>query len=145
VKAWDWNEPDSLTSPASYLPKSWTCQDFEIAKKELVRQVRQRMDYLREREGYRNGVMAVEPRTVEYKFAKLLGFLRPKAQYPRNASYIAKHFNAEERRVLFGLLDHLEEYMPWRGFEMLKVYERVRAAREIEMGLGADKPDKKHK
>jgi hypothetical protein len=54
--------------------------------------------------------------------------LRPKALYPRNASYINRHFNKEERRVLYGLLDEIEDHIPWKGIAWHDVFEAVRKA-----------------
>jgi hypothetical protein len=122
AKAWDLTRPETLTAVAL----GWNDEEFEIVRKEYIRQIRTQMGYLRSREEMRSGVRPVEPLDIEYKFAKLLGFLRPKAQYPRNASYINKHFNGEERRVLYGLLDEIEEHMPWPGISVHDIFERIR-------------------
>jgi len=74
---------------------------------------------LRAREMMRSGATPVDPITIESKLARLLSFVRPKAKYPRNASYIAQHFNASERRVLYELLDDIEERVPWNRLKDL--------------------------
>jgi hypothetical protein len=125
AKAWNRKSPETLKS----MPKhegNFTEEKFEIFRKECIRQFRDRLGYLRLRQEMRDGVRHVKPLDLEYKFAKLLREIRPKALYPRNASYLAKHFDQEERRVIYGLLDDIEDYVRWKGILWHKVYERMR-------------------
>jgi hypothetical protein len=84
---------------------------------------------LRVRQMRRNGELPVEALDIEHKLGKLLHFLRPKAEYPQNASHINRHFNSDERRILYGLLDDIEEHVPWRGFLLTKAWSAIRKAR----------------
>jgi hypothetical protein len=117
---------ETLTSPAQALPRTLTDEEFEIARQELIRQADRHLGYLRLREQMRCGGRTVEPLDVEEKFAALLHFLRPSARYPRNATHISRHFGAEQRRVLYALLDDLEEHVRWNGFGLHQVYEQLR-------------------
>ncbi len=109
---------------------NFTEEKFEIFRKECIRQFRERLGYLRLRQEMRDGVRHVKPLDLEYKFAKLLREIRPKTLYPRNASYLATHFDQEERRVIYGLLDDIEDHVRWKGILWHKVYERMREPRD---------------
>ena len=126
ICVWDRNRPETLSFPATGLPDNLTDQEFEIARKEFVRQAKRRMGYLRVREEMRTGLRPVEPLDIEHKLGTLLHFVRPKAQSAQNASYIEKHFNEKERCILFGLLDDIEEHMRCRVFSLHDAYERLR-------------------
>jgi hypothetical protein len=113
ARTWDQTRPETFDDKP--MLSQWKDADFEVAKAEYIRQVKSRLGYLRVCEEMRSGVRGVDALEIERKFAILLGFLRPKVQYPRNASYINRHFNTEKRRVLYGLLDDIEEHIPWGG------------------------------
>ena len=139
AKNWNRARPETLRGIASgpvvdpvtrkaagFLTDGFSDEEFENLRSEYIRQAKARMRYLRTREDFRSGAQSVDPLDIEYKFARLLHFLRPKAQYPRNASHIARHFNQEQRRVLYGLLDEIEEHMPWEGFILMRALEAMR-------------------
>jgi hypothetical protein len=117
VKAWDRTRPETLRG-IDKLVAAGLDDDFEFVRKDFVRQAKARLSCLRVRQMRRNGELEVEGLDIEHKLGKLLRFLRPKAAYPQNASDINHHFNSDERRILYGLLDDLEEHLPWKGFSL---------------------------
>jgi hypothetical protein len=64
-----------------------------------------------------NGTAPIEALDIEYQLGRLLRRLRRKALYPQHASYIAKHFDREQMRVLYHLLDEIEDRIPRDGLE----------------------------
>jgi hypothetical protein len=126
AKAWDQTRPETYDDEPMLDVWKDKHKAFSVAKAEYIRQIKSRLGYLRTRNELRTGIREVTGLTIEYKFATLLRFLRPKALYPRNASYINRHFNEEERRVLYGLLDEIEEHIPWEGIVWHDVFEAVR-------------------
>jgi hypothetical protein len=124
AKVWNRKVPETLKG----MPKhedNFSEEKFEIFRRECIRQFKERLGCLRVRQEMRDGVRHVKPLDLEHKLAKLLREIRPNALYPRNASYLAKHFGAEERRVMYGLLDDIEDHVRWK-FLWHKVYERMR-------------------
>ena len=120
AKAWDPARSETLRWIDQGLAQSLSSVKFEtVMKKNYIRRSKGRLSHLRAREMMRSGATPVDPITIESKLARLLSFVRPKAKYPRNASYIAQHFNASERRVLYELLDDIEERVPWNRLKDL--------------------------
>jgi hypothetical protein len=129
VNAWDRARPETLRGIDRGVAKGLSKHEFQIVQRNFVRQAKQRLSYLRAREMMRSGAIPIAPLTVEGKLARLLSFVRPKAKYPRNATYIAHHFNAQERRILYELLDDIEEHVPWKGFDLIEAWKQIRRAR----------------
>jgi len=115
VNAWNRTRSETLRRLDRLVADNLSDDEFEIVRKDFVRQAKARLFCLHVRQMRRNGELAVEGLEIEHKLGKLLSFLRPKAEYPRHATHIGTHFG-EERRVLYGLLDDIEEHVPWRGF-----------------------------
>jgi hypothetical protein len=104
---------------------SLTDQEFEIYRKEHIRQLKRRLGLLRYREEIRRHEVPVDAWSLEQKFAELLHLIRPKAECPRNASYLNRHFNETERRVIYALLEEIIEQAPWGGIEWGPVYDQI--------------------
>jgi hypothetical protein len=102
-----------------------TDQQFEIYRHEILQQLKQRLRRLHHREEIRRHEIPVDALTLEYKFGELCRLVRPRAEYPRNASYLNKHFNEEERRIIFALLEEIIEQHYWRGIQWSGVWRRV--------------------
>lgn len=140
VRAWNRSRPETLKGIAKdglvdpdvgysrstrLMTDSLTEVQFEIFREEHIRQLRRRLDLLRHRERIRRRDVPVDAGDLEQKFAELLHLVRRKANYPHNASYLGKHFNEEERRVLYALLEEIIEQAPWRGIEWSPIYKRI--------------------
>jgi hypothetical protein len=113
---------------------SCTDAEFEIVRQECIRQLERRLARLCGREEIRRHEMPVDAWRLEQKFAELLHLIRPKGQYPRNASYLSHHFNEAERRVIYGLLEEIIEHAPprpriqwWRVYQSISTYNKQHA------------------
>ncbi len=104
---------------------SWTPEQFEICRTETIRQLENRLTKLKYREQIRRHEMPVDALSLEEKFGELLRIIRRKAEYPRNASYLAQHFNEGERRIIYALLEEIIEQAPWKGIEWHQIFERI--------------------
>jgi hypothetical protein len=122
VQAWNRRRPETLKGVAKsgmfdadtgestgLIIDRLTDEEFEIYRAEIIRQLKVRLSLLHRREEIRRCEVPVDALALEYKFAELLRLVRRKADYPRNASYLNKHFNETERRIIFGLLEEIIE------------------------------------
>jgi hypothetical protein len=138
VQAWNRNRPETLNGiaksgmfDADTGESTGLCTDlltdeqFEIYRKEIIRQLKGRLTRLHRREEIRRHEMPVDALALEHKFGELLRLIRRKADYPRNASYLNKHFTEMERRVIVALLEEIIEQHSWRGIEWSRVWRRV--------------------
>jgi hypothetical protein len=140
VRAWKRSRPATLKripkdgsfDPAVGYNKStrlitdgFTDEQFEICREEYTRQLERRLELLRHQEEIRRHEVPVDAWTLERKFAQILRLIRPKAEYPLNASYLNMHFDEATRRVIYALLEEIIEHAPWRGVDWSQVCERV--------------------
>jgi hypothetical protein len=138
VKRWDRAYPDTLkgipksgivdfeTGPtARLLTDNYDNDEFEIVRQEYIRQYRARLKLLCHREQVRRHEFAVSALQLEEKFGQFLRLIRPRASYPRNASYINDNFNEAERRVIYGLLEEILEQAPWNGVQWFYVVRKI--------------------
>jgi hypothetical protein len=149
VKAWDRHRlftlkgmipKDGMFDPAvetyrtskRLLTDNYTDDEFEVVRKEYIRQYEARLRLLRHREEARRQEFPVDPLQLEHQFARLLHFIRPKATYPMNASFLNHHFNEAERRVIYALLEEIIKLALWQGISWGKVVERISAHRQRE-------------
>lgn len=100
--------------------------EFARYQKRMILGLRRRLSELHHREEIRRQEAPVTPLMLEQKFAELLRIVRRKAQYPQNASYLNMHFNEEERRVIYALLEEIIEQAPWRGVSLCLLYNGIR-------------------
>jgi hypothetical protein len=73
----------------------------------------------------RKGQVPIDGVVLERKFARLLAAVRRNAKPARNADYLAQQFGEEQRRILFVLLDDIEEQIAWHGFSHARAYDLV--------------------
>jgi hypothetical protein len=147
VKAWDRHRPytlkgmipkDGMFNPAvetyrtskRLLTDRYTDDEFEVVRKEYIRQYEARLNLLRYREEVRRLEFPVDALQLEQQFARLLRLIRRKAAYPMNASYLNSHFNETERRVIYALLEEIMEQAPWQGISWGTVIEKISAYRQ---------------
>jgi hypothetical protein len=100
-------------------------REFARYQKRIIQQLKRRFNLLRYREEIRHRTVPVTPLMLELKFAEILRLIRPKAKYPQNASYLNRHFNEEERRVIYALLEEIIEQNHWHGIEWYPVYHKI--------------------
>jgi hypothetical protein len=134
IEAWDRKYPETLkhvpkdgiinsasethATTSRLITDTFTDEKFETCREGCIKQLRQRLVVLRHREEIRRCEIEVKPLDLEHKFAELLKLIRPKAEYPRNASYINQNFNEKERRVIYALLEGVIEQAPWPGISI---------------------------
>jgi hypothetical protein len=88
-----------------------------------LRQAYQRLEKLREREEKRCGRAPVTGSDVQAQLSNILKHLRPKIQYPKWAEMVDEKFNAEQRGVLYRMLDEIDGQIPWKGFVFADAHE----------------------
>jgi hypothetical protein len=131
LKGWDPTRPVVIKgcSLDPSIIDSYTAEEIEIFRQEYVRQAEERLAELRTRQQMRKGRVSVDGEALERKFARLLSEVRRNAKPVRNAHYLAQQFGEEQRRILFVLLDDIEEKIPWRGFSHARAYDLVHEQR----------------
>jgi hypothetical protein len=92
-----------------------TDKKLKSGQKKFIRQANSRLRYYRAREEMRSGRLPVGPLDVERKLASVLRACSG-VQFLQVANYVGKHTNQNERCVLYGLLDDLEERLPAHRF-----------------------------
>lgn len=128
VRAWNQNQPETLKRIAD--ASRYTDDQLEIIRAEHLRQLEARLALFRLREQIRGLEFPVSGLDIEEKFQKVLGLMsgirrRDRVRYPQNASYISQHFDADQRRVLYALLEEVIEMVPWRGINWMLVFSLV--------------------
>jgi len=78
---------------------------FDRFKRAYAEWVRRQLGGLEEAERCRVGNL--EALDLEYKFGDVLRRLNRKASQPRNASFLARHFNKQEMAIIYSLLDDM--------------------------------------
>jgi hypothetical protein len=130
LKAWDRTQPAAVggcLEPS--MVDLYTEEEIEVFRQEYVRQGEERLADLRSRQRMRRGEVPVDGVALEHKFTRLLEAVRRKAKPSHNADYLAQQFGEEQRRILFVLLDDIEEQIPWRGFDRGRAFDLVHELR----------------
>jgi hypothetical protein len=141
VQCWNPHKPETL----EHIPKGGFKDslvtdgldkaEFAIWKDEHIRQIKSRLYWMRSREAKRRGEY-LDGLTLERKFAAIQRAIRRRPQYPRDASYIRSCFNNEQLRVLFCLLDDIEEHVPVRRHvDIGKALDRISNYKHEMAGL----------
>jgi hypothetical protein len=111
--------PKSGTRPLlpgrELITDGYSAEQFETYRQNCIDKLKRRLDLFRRREEIRRLEVPVSGLDLEYKFAELLRLVRPRADYPRIATYLAHHFDGTQRRVIYALLEEIVEQTPWRG------------------------------
>jgi hypothetical protein len=110
VEKWDLNSPKSFRRNEYENVKLFSDDEFSAFKKNIIKQLKRSLAYLRQRELFRSGKEPVSNLTLEYKFDRIAKLVNRKADFPRVASYLSAHFNRNEMCIIYGLLDDIEEY-----------------------------------
>jgi hypothetical protein len=131
VQGWDRNNRGTL----KHIPKrserplvsgrelqtdGYSDEEFEICRQNCIEQLKRRLDQLHRREVIRRHEQPVRALDLKEKFAELLRMVRPKTEYPCNATYLASYFGETERRVIYALLEEIIEKIPWHGIIISK-------------------------
>ena len=119
VNRWDLSDPNSLRGYPREL--DYGPEVFLRVKSSAASQIRERLVVLREREE------ALEKRVdgsdLEYQLRRIAQRCRVKNKHLLFGSeaYFENCFGAKQRRILYGLLQEIEENIPWEGINWWRV------------------------
>jgi len=116
-------------SDSNILPK-WICGaknegEFESLKAAYIRQIQERLEFLRIREVKLTG--PVDSLDVEYELrylARAAGARNPERLH--GAACVINDLGAEQRLELFRLLNVIREEIPWEGIDYYRLYNDAR-------------------
>jgi len=142
VKAWNRSKPETLlhlprlsnpdprTGERGWITDHLSDTQFEVWRNEHARQIKQRLRNLRTREQLRAGI-GINGYAVERKLADLQSKVSRRVRHQRNASYLAQNFTQDQLRIIYCLLDDLEELLPKRPIIALgEVYDLIRLRKQ---------------
>jgi hypothetical protein len=126
VERWDPSRPDALEQISALerrlggnpVPSvHWMSgEDFGVFKASYIAQIKVALDVLRIREARRSGELRVDGASIEHKLKDMLKLIRLRDRYERAAgrfdglaSMLDRTFSSEQCRILYNLLDDIEE------------------------------------
>ena len=151
VERWDLARPETLRqigvmggrAKGATLPSidAMSAEDFAVFKASYLEQIKAALDLLRIREAKRRGELRVDGSSIEHKLKDMLKLIRLRDKYERAASrfhglatMLDHTFSPEQCRILYNLLDDIEEQTYGRVAEDYKAlaaihrHQRVPAA-----------------
>ncbi len=165
VESWDLARPETLRQTGALarriggnaLPPihAMSVEDFAAFKASYLEQIRAALDLLRIREAKRRGQLRVDGSSIEHKLKDMLKVIQLRDKYERAASrfhglatMLDHTFSPEQCRILYNLLDDIEEQTYGRVAEGYKapeaVYQRKRpaptSARGVAQAIGQPAP-----
>jgi hypothetical protein len=142
VERWDLSRPETLGqigimqrringSPAPSL-QGMSAADVAVFKASYIEQIKAALDLLRIRESTRRGELRVDGSSIEHKLKDMLKLIQLRDKYERAASrfhglatMLDHTFSPEQCRILYNLLDDIEEQTYGRVAEGYKALEAV--------------------
>lgn len=110
----------------SYRNKNYKSKLFVEIKDGFKSPIQGRLDFLRHREAELTGQVQVDGITIEYSFERIASKCRGMRDYRRLfhgcAGSIDAHFDVQQKRYLFSLLNRIEENIPWDGINWNKIF-----------------------
>jgi hypothetical protein len=151
VERWDLGRPETLRQigvmarrlGGTALPsvQDMSPEDFAVLKRRYLEQIRAALDLLRIREAKRRGELPVDGASIEYKLKDMLKLIQLRDKYERAASrfhglasMLDHTFSPEQCRILYNLLDDIEEQTYGRvaeGYKALAAIHRKRPAPSV--------------
>ena len=142
VERWDLARPETLRQigvmtrrmGATTLPpiQSMSAEDFAVFKASFLEQIKAALDLLRIREAKRRGDLRVDGSSIEHKLKDMLKLIQLRDKYERAASrfhglatMLDDTFSPEQCRILYNLLDDVEEQTYGRVAEEYKALEAI--------------------
>jgi hypothetical protein len=137
VERWDLARPETLRQfgimvgrmKGTMLPsfEAMSAEDFAVFKASYLEQIKASLDILRIREAKRRGELRVDGSSIEHKLMDMLKLIRLRDKYERAASrfnglatMLDHTFSPEQCRILYNLLDDIEEQTYGRVAEEYK-------------------------
>lgn len=163
VERWDLARPETLrqlgimvarmkgTAPPAI--DAISAEDFAVFKASYLEQIRAALDLLRIREAKRRGELRVDGSSIEHKLMDMLKLIRLRDKYERAASrfhglatMLDHTFSPEQCRILYNLLDDIEEQTYGRVAEEYKALaaihqqQRMPATERVSAPAGGLRP-----
>lgn len=119
VNGWNPDNPESLKG---YPYTSYDPEEFRRIKSGFVTQIEERLALLKSREELLEGL--VEGTDIEYQLGRIARRcrVRNKDMFFGIATCIDHSFDNEQKRMLFSLLNKIDEGIPWEGLSLIKVF-----------------------
>jgi len=115
IGQWDQSDANSLARyPASSFEK------FDLIKSRFMSQIRSRLDLLKFREdhlvrGPVDGLM------IEWQLRRIAELCGAKQHLLHQVNYtFDENFDEEQRRLLYKVLNRIEENIPWKGLDFVR-------------------------
>ena len=142
VERWDLSRPETLRqiglmhrridgNPVASL-QAMSAADLAVFKASYIGQIRAALDLLRIREAKRRGELRVDGSSIEHKLKDMLKLIQLRDKYERAASrfhglatMLDHTFSPEQCRILYNLLDDIEEQTYGRVAEGYKALEAI--------------------
>jgi len=123
VSAWDQSRPETLKRYPLAGPHQETPKEFELMRQGYVRELQQRLDWLRHCEQTKND--PADGLSIECQLGRIALYAGAKSPnlFYGSVNTINRNFPPEQKQVLRELLRKIELDRPWRGVSMLKAYE----------------------
>lgn len=142
VERWDLARPETLRQIGAMarriggtaLPpvQGMSAEDFAVFKASYLEQIKAALDLLRIREAKRRGELRVDGSSIEHKLKDMLKLIQLRDKYERAASrfhglatMLDHTFSPEQCRILYNLLDDIEEQTYGRVAEGYKALEAI--------------------
>jgi hypothetical protein len=142
VERWDVSRPDTLKHISAMERRlsdnpdtsiRWMSgEDFAIFKASYIAQIKVALDLLRIREARRRGELRVDGLSIEHKLKDMLKLIQLRDRYERAASrfnglasMLDHTFSPEQCRILYNLLDDIEEQTYGRVAESYKAFVAI--------------------
>jgi hypothetical protein len=157
VERWDLARPETLRQVGvmarrmggTALPavQAMSPEDFAVFKTSYLEQIKAALDLLRIREAKRRGDLRVDGASIEHKLKDMLKLIQLRDKYERAASrfhgvasMLDHTFSPEQCRILYNLLDDIEEQTYGRVAEGYKALEAVHQQKRAPSVADAYRP-----
>jgi hypothetical protein len=142
VERWDLGRPETLRqistmdrrTGGTLMPsiQGMSVEDFAAFKASYIEQIRAALDLLRIREARRRGELRVDGTSIEHKLKDMLKLIQLRDKYDRAArrfhglaTMLDHTFSPDQCRILYNLLDDIEEQTYARVAEGYKALEAI--------------------
>jgi len=116
VDRWDRSDPESLEKPR-YPASSF--EKFDQIKSEFMKQIKSRLGDLQRTEILLGG--PVDGFMIECQLKRIAELCGVKRHRFHQVNYtFDEHFDEEQRRLLYKVLNMIEEHIPWKGLDFVR-------------------------
>jgi|SRR5271157_386740 len=124
VSHWDLSNPESLKG---YIEGRtyYSADKFERIKSGVAREIQKRLEFLQTREKTLSG--PIYGLSIEYQLAGIARRCGVKKDLFHGIATSVDHsFNMKQKKILYELLNEIEENIPWAGIDWMMVYRSTR-------------------